>query len=152
MLNSCSLSINSTPLERQTMQNRQYTENYHTVFAAVLNMFQDWGYHIKNKDDNTGFIMATSPIYRNQSLAINNNSYNGKNNKQILATIYFEQIGAIVNVRLNYVSNGYYAYGTNHDTPITTFTEPSYDDTFKRMDNAIAQYGSIHNNDSNIRP
>ena len=54
-----------TPLEIQSIQQREYESTKKIVFASAVSVFQDLGYTIKSADITTGFITAESAAKNN---------------------------------------------------------------------------------------
>ena len=129
-----------TPLELQSLQQREFPAEKEVSFAATVSVFQDLGYIVDAADFDTGLITATSAT---------------RKSSQTRATAFVEKLGDEASlVRLNFVwgteknrynwvpgstpgSIGSFAYAgsVKNDTPIL---DPEvYQAAFERIESAI---------------
>ena len=79
-----------TPLELQSLQQREFEVPKQTAFTATVSAFQDLGYIIDQASIDTGLITASSPT---------------DNNTQMRATAFIENVGEKDSrIRLNFVT------------------------------------------------
>jgi len=124
----------STPLELQTLQQRELPAPKPTAFAATVSVFQDLGYIVDAADLDTGLITASSPASSRVQLFV------GPVNTQTRATAFVETAGPTASrVRLNFITGNEHADGwggrVKDDTPIL---DPAvYQSAFERIETAI---------------
>lgn len=126
-----------TPMEIQSMQTRSFEEEKSIVFGSVVSVFQDLGYQIDSADLATGLITSESPADSVSSWAT---ALTGMRQvTQTRATAFVEEVGARVNVRLNFLVmnqlSGGYGQSDRQDQPITDVE--IYQNAFERIENAI---------------
>lgn len=125
-----------TPLEIQSIQQREYQSTKSIVFSSVISVFQDLGYTVKNADINSGFITAESPMERNFDAATLLFGVSTANSTR--ATAFIEQIGLNIKVRLNFVASKETSseYGNRRNEKALLNTQ-LYQNAFERIENAI---------------
>lgn len=138
---ACTPEPQLTPLEMQSLQQREFPVPKQVSFAATVSVFQDLGYLIDQADFNSGLITASSPTHRNT---------------QARATAFIEK-GAVgeSRVRLNFIvsttndkkmfvpynAGGYTSFkweylGTSRDD--TQILDPAiYQSAFEKIETAI---------------
>lgn len=129
-------AVTMTPLEIQSMQTREFSNDTDIIFSSVMSVFQDLGYSVNSADKSTGLITASSASESNASskfwLGVSDVS-------QTKATAFIEKIGPIVRVRLNFVNTNKKSYSQGQtdqqDTPILDIN--IYQNAFERIENAI---------------
>lgn len=126
-----------TPLEKQSLQTREYEHPKNIVFPSVISVFQDLGYTIRSAEINTGLITADSPTQNTTGFWA---AWAGVHtNAQTAATAFIEEIGGISRVRINFVlrhsSSSSYGQNTANDTPI--LDAQVYQNAFERIESAI---------------
>jgi len=123
-----------TPLELQTLQQRELPAPKPTAFAATVSVFQDLGYIVGAADLDTGLITASSPASSRFQLFV------GPVNTQTRATAFVETAGPTTSrVRLNFITGNEHSDGYGRsvkgDTPIL---DPAvYQSAFERIETAI---------------
>lgn len=128
----------STPLELQAFQLKEFEAAKAVVFGAVVSVFQDIGYIIQSADKDTGFITAGSPSKDKTGFweALGGVTSSG----QTKATAFVEEIRpGFTTVRLNFVNtkmnSSWYGQQRNIDEAIV---DPNaYQKAFARIDDAI---------------
>ena len=126
-----------TPLEKQSLQTREYEHPKAVVFPSVISVFQDSGYTIRSAEINTGLITGDSPTKDTTGFWA---AYAGLHlNQQTGATAFIEEIGQITKVRLNFVersaSSSSSGQNTENDTPI--LDGAIYQNAFEKIESAI---------------
>ena len=126
-----------TPLEKQSLQTREYEESKEIVFPSVLSVLQDSGYIVKTADKDTGLITAESPTDNATGFW---DAFAGViANQQTAVTAFIEKIGPITKVRLNFVvqksSSSSYGQSSKQSTPI--LNAATYQNAFEQIESAI---------------
>lgn len=128
----------STSLELQSFQAKEFEAPKAIVFGSVISVFQDIGYIVQSADKETGFITAGSPAEDKTGFweAMGGVSSSG----QTKATAFIEEIrSGFTTVRLNFVNtrmkSGWYGQERNIDEAIVD--PETYRRAFARIDDAI---------------
>ena len=64
-ITACTQEPQLTPLEMQSLQQREFPVSKEVSFAATVSVLQDLGYIVDQADFNSGLITASSPTKRN---------------------------------------------------------------------------------------
>lgn len=125
-----------TPLEIQSMQTRQYENDYDVVFRSVVSVFQDLGYTIQDADKDTGFVQANSASSSNEMLKLWTGATESTQTK---ATAFVETIGPSTQVRINFVisTESSTAYGADQRNEKPVLSADVYQNAFEKIENAI---------------
>ena len=119
-----------TPLQRRSIEARELEGRYEDAQKATIQVFQDYGYIIKNSDYQSGVIQAESGVKREGLFGV-------MTNNEITATI--EQFGENkVKERITLVNKRKVSsqYGTQEDSQIIAdpqLFQKMYDDIQKEM-------------------
>ena len=125
-----------TPLEIQSIQQREYESTKKIVFASAVSVFQDLGYTIKSADITTGFITAESAAKNNLGAQV----FLGYSEvKSTRATAFIEEIGSMVKIRLNFVNTVATSsqYGMNSKNETALLNTQIYQNAFEKIESAI---------------
>lgn len=125
-----------TPLEIQSIQQREFETSKEIAFASVVSVFQDLGYTINSADITSGFITAESAAKNNASSEFLF-GYSEVNSTR--ATAFIETINSFVRVRLNFVSSRMTSstYGMNSKNKTALLDSQLYQNAFEKIENAI---------------
>ena len=126
-----------TPLEKQSLQTREYEESKEIVFPSVLSVLQDNGYIVKSADKDTGLITAESPTDNTTGFL---EIFAGViANQQTAVTAFIETIGPITKVRLNFVvqTSSSSEYGQSSKKSESILDAATYQNVFEQIESAI---------------
>lgn len=128
----------STSLELQAFQLKEFEASKTVVFGAVVSVFQDIGYIIQSADKDTGFITAGSPSKNKTGFweALGGVMSSG----QTKATAFVEEIRpGFTSVRLNFVNTKMNSswYGQQRNIDEAVVDPKAYQQAFARIDDAI---------------
>lgn len=125
-----------TPMEKQSMQTREYDSTKSIVFSSVISVFQDLGYTIDAADVNTGLIKSLSATENSAFLTFMTGA---TRNTQTAANAFVEQIGGVVKVRLTFVTRtkSSSAYGASDQSDVPIYDAAAYQAAFDKIENAI---------------
>ena len=125
-----------TPLEIQSIQQREYESDKKIVFASAVSVFQDLGYTIKSADITTGFITAESAAKNNLGAQV---FFGYLEVKSTRATAFIEEIGSMVKIRLNFVNTVATSsqYGMNSKNETALLNTQIYQNAFEKIESAI---------------
>jgi len=126
-----------TPLEKQILQSREYSQSKDVVFAGVMSVFQDLGYTVTNASKDTGLISAESAA--KSDLHFNLMFGTRTLVTQTKATAFIERIKEKTRVRLNFVlvnkQSSVYGQSDRADTPL--LDAKLYQNAFEKIESAI---------------
>lgn len=125
-----------TPMEKQSMQTREFESTKSIVFPSVISVFQDLGYTIDAADINTGLIKSLSAT---ENSAFFTFMTGATKNTQTAANAFIEEIGGIVRVRLTFVTRTRTssAYGAQDQNDVPIYDANAYQVAFEKIENAI---------------
>ena len=121
-----------TGLELQSFQRKQFETTKKIAFASVMSVFQDMGYTIKQANNETGFIQASSPTKNTKFLA----SYMSNTE----ATAFVEEINEKNSaIRLNFVQNNESSsgYGMKSKSDKPVLDPKVYEGAFNKIQEAV---------------
>ena len=124
-----------TPLEIQSIQQREYESTKKIVFASAVSVFQDLGYTIKSADITTGFITAESTAKNNLGAQF----FGYSEVTSTRATAFIEEIGFMVKIRLNFINTVSTSsqYGMNSKNETALLNTQIYQNAFEKIESAI---------------
>jgi hypothetical protein len=135
MISGCASSKpEKTSLELQAFQAHEFETSKKVAFAAVLSVFQDFGYVISSAEINTGFITAKSPTKGARVLFV------GSVMQESKATAFVEEMpGDKVRVRLNFVGSKRTSSkrGRIKENEVAIEDPLPYQKAFEKIDEAI---------------
>ena len=127
-----------TPMQLQSIQQKEFETDKTTLFASVMSILQDLGYTIDTAEMSTGFITATSATKNKTGFWDAMGGVSGSGNTRVTAFIESMPSGRS-RIRLNFVStktsSGWYGQSSKEDKPIL---DPAvYQRAFERIDEAV---------------
>jgi len=128
----------STSLELQAFQAKEFEAPKAVVFGSVVSVFQDIGYIVQSADRETGFITAGSPSEDKTGFweSLGGVSSSG----QTKATAFIEEIRpGFTTVRLNFVNTKKKSslYGQERNLDEAIVDPETYRRAFARIDDAV---------------
>ncbi|TPE47906.1 hypothetical protein FJM67_13925 [Maribrevibacterium harenarium] len=136
-LTACAGSgVKMTPLEIQSMQTRQYENEYAVVFSSTISVLQDLGYTVTNASKDTGLIAAESA---SESDTFSKIMLNQTSVSKTKATAFIEEIGSSTKIRLNFVNSNKTSsmYGQTNEEDEAVLDPQIYQNAFDKIENAI---------------
>ncbi len=136
--------INMTPMQIQSMQQREYETDKASLFASTVSVFQDLGYQVEGADLETGFINALSNSENSTNFF---EAYaGGSSSKQTKVTAFVEQFTTKrARIRLNFVEakSSSSRFGSGQNVSNSLLDAALYQAAFERIDEALFVRGAI---------